>query len=177
MIARSGASAVQAVLAIPKILVGGLVLLAIGTMLYGVFMRYIMLPITDWLDVDPVNFFWVEEVGETTLIWLTLIGAAVAVAERSHFTLTVFTHRLPLRLQHIIHVANNLLIAAFGGLIAWLGIKLSILNAMLTSPALEFSLAWLYASTVVGGILIALYALDAARHPAGPDHQITDVRE
>ena len=177
MIARSGPSAVQAVLAIPKILVGGLVLLAIGTMLYGVFMRYIMLPITDWLDVDPVNFFWVEEVGETTLIWLTLIGAAVAVAERSHFTLTVFTHRLPLRLQHIIHVANNLLIAAFGGLIAWLGIKLSILNAMLTSPALEFSLAWLYASTVVGGILIALYALDAARHPAGPDHQITDVRE
>jgi TRAP-type C4-dicarboxylate transport system permease small subunit len=172
-----GARAVQTVLAIPKIVVGGLVLLAIGTMLYGVFMRYVMLPITDWLDVDPVNFFWVEEVGETTLIWLTLIGAAVAVAERSHFTLTVFTHRLPLRLQHVIHVANNLLIAAFGGLIAWIGVKLSILNAMLTSPALEFSLAWLYASTVVGGILIALYALEAARHPAGPDHQITDVRE
>ena len=37
-------------------------------MLYGVFMRYIMLPITDWLDVDPINFFWVEEVGETTLV-------------------------------------------------------------------------------------------------------------
>ena len=58
-------------------------------MLYGVFMRYVMLPITDWLDVDPVNFFWVEEVGETTLCWLTLIGAAVGVAERSHFTLTL----------------------------------------------------------------------------------------
>ena len=167
----------QTVLAIPKIVVGALVLLAIGTMLYGVFMRYVMLPITDWLDVDPINFFWVEEVGETTLIWLTLIGAAVGVAERSHFTLTVFTHRLPIRLQHIIHVVNNLLIAAFGGLIAWVGVKLSILNAMLTSPALEFSLAWLYASTVVGGILIVLYALAAARHPAGPDHQITDVRE
>ena len=72
-------------------------LLAIGAMLYGVFMRYVMLPITDWLDVDPVNFFWVEEVGETTLAWLTLIGAAVAVAERSHFTLTSVTHRLPPR--------------------------------------------------------------------------------
>jgi TRAP-type C4-dicarboxylate transport system permease small subunit len=168
---------VEAILAIPKILVGGLVLLAIGTMLYGVFMRYVMLPITDWLDVDPVNFFWVEEVGETALIWLTLIGAAVAVAERSHFTLTVFTHRLPARLQRVIHVVNNLVIAAFGGLIAWLGMKLSILNAMLTSPALEFSLAWLYASTVVGGILMALYALNAARNPAGPDHQITDVLE
>ena len=48
---------------------------------------------------------------------------------------------------------------------------------MLTSPALEFSLAWLYASAVVGGILMALYALRAASDPAGPDHDIMDVRE
>jgi TRAP-type C4-dicarboxylate transport system permease small subunit len=172
-----GARTAEAILAFPKFVVGGLVLMAIGTMLYGVFMRYVMLPITDWLDVDPVNFFWVEEVGETTLIWLTLIGAAVAVAERGHFTLTVLTHHLPVRAQRIIHVGNNLLIAAFGALVAWLCLKLAILNATLTSPALEFSLAWLYAPGVVGGILMALYALDAARRPAAPDHDIADVRE
>ena len=77
----------------------------------------------------------------------------------------------------MIHVGNNLLIAAFGGLVAWVGFKLAMLNAMLTSPALEFSLAWLYASAVVGGILIALYALRAASDPTGPDHDIMDVRE
>ena len=173
----SGARAINAALAIPKILTGGLVLLAISVMLYGVFMRYIMLPITDWLDVDPINFFWVEEVGETTLCWLTLVGAAVGVAERSHFTLNLLSHRFPPRLQHGLHVFNNLLIAAFGGLIAWVGVKLAILNAMLTSPALEFSLAWLYAASVVGGILMALYALHAASNPAGPEHDIMDVRE
>ena len=173
----SGARAINAALAIPKIVTGGLVLLAIGVMLYGVFMRYIMLPITDWLDVDPINFFWVEEVGETTLCWLTLVGAAVGVAERSHFTLNLLSHRFPPRLQHGLHVFNNLLIAAFGGLIAWVGVKLAILNAMLTSPALEFSLAWLYAASVVGGILMALYALHAASNPAGPEHDIMDVRE
>jgi len=168
---------VQTVLAIPKILTGGLVLLAIGVMLYGVFMRYVMLPITDWMDVDPINFFWVEEVGETTLAWLTLIGAAVAVAERSHFTLTLLTHHFSPRTRHAIHVGNHLLIAAFGGLVAWLGVKLALLNAMLTSPALEFSLAWLYAAAIVGGILMALYALRAACNPAGPEHDILDVRE
>ena len=173
----SGARAINAALAIPKIVTGGLVLLAIGVMLYGVFMRYVMLPITDWLDVDPINFFWVEEVGETTLCWLTLVGAAVGVAERSHFTLNLLSHRFPPRLQHGLHVFNNLLIAAFGGLIAWVGVKLAILNAMLTSPALEFSLAWLYAASVVGGILMALYALHAASNPAGPEHDIMDVRE
>ena len=48
---------------------------------------------------------------------------------------------------------------------------------MLTSPALEFSLAWLYAAAVVGGVLMALYALRAAGNPAGPEHDIMDVRE
>jgi TRAP-type C4-dicarboxylate transport system permease small subunit len=168
---------VRTVLVIPKIITGGLVLLAIAVMLYGVFMRYVMLPITDWLDVDPINFFWVEEVGETTLAWLTLIGAAVGVAERSHFALTLLAHRFSLGVQRAIHIGNNLLIAGFGALIAWLGVKLAALNAMLTSPALEFSLAWLYAATTAGGILMVLYALQAAIEPAGPDHDITHVRE
>jgi TRAP-type C4-dicarboxylate transport system permease small subunit len=48
---------------------------------------------------------------------------------------------------------------------------------MLTSPALEFSLAWLYSAATAGGTLMALYALHAAANPAGPEHDIVDVRE
>src|SRR3978361_2164464 len=155
---------------LPRILLGGLVLFAISVMLYGVFARYVLLPITDWLDIDQPNFFWVEEVGETTLAWLTLIGAAIAVAERSHFALNLFTHRFPPAAQRVLHVAHHLLIAAFALLIAWLGYKLVLLNITLTSPALEISLGWLYASIVVGGLLMALYALNAARDPHGPHH-------
>jgi TRAP-type C4-dicarboxylate transport system permease small subunit len=168
-------SVIRAALAVPKIVVGALVLGAIGTMLFGVFARYVLLPITDWFDVDPVNFFWVEEIGETSLAWMTLIGAAIAVAERSHFTLTVLTHRFPPKLQRIIHVANHVLIFAFALLVAWLGLKLAILNSMLTSPALEFSLAWLYAPAAVGGVLMALYAIQAGIDPV--EHSVIDVRE
>jgi TRAP-type C4-dicarboxylate transport system permease small subunit len=162
---------------LPRILLGGLVLFAISDMLYGVFCRYVMLPVTDWLDVDSPNFFWVEEVGETTLAWLTMIGAAVAVKERSHFALNLVTHRFSPKAKATLHIVHNLIIAGFGGLVAWLGYKLVMLNITLTSPALEISLGWLYASTVVGGILMALYALDLARKPAGPEHSFTDVRE
>lgn len=163
--------------AVPRIVLGGLVLGAIGVMLCGVFLRYVMLPITDWMDVDPVNFFWVEEVGELTLTWMTMIGAAIGVAEHSHFTLNIFVHRLPAGARRAFHVFNHLLIAAFGGLIAWLGYKLVLLNGGLPSPALEISLGWFYAASVVGGILMVLYAMDAARRPAGPDHSLADVRE
>jgi TRAP-type C4-dicarboxylate transport system permease small subunit len=173
----AGARAGNAALAIPKIVVGGLVLLAMAVMLYGVLMRYVMLPITDWLDVDPINFFWVEEVGETTLAWLTMIGAAIAVKERSHFALNLVSHRFSEEARQKLHVAHHLLIAGFGLLIAWFGVKLVLLNITLTSPALEISLGWLYGSIVVGGLLMAVYALDSARHPSGPDHTFADVRE
>jgi TRAP-type C4-dicarboxylate transport system permease small subunit len=148
----------RAAVAVPRVFVGLLVLGAIGTMLFGVFARYVLLPITDWFDVDPVSFFWVEEVGETALAWITMVGAAIAVADRGHFNLAVLVHRLSARTRRGIDRATQVLIAAFGLLVAWLGTKLAIMNHTLTSPALEFSLAWLYLPAAIGGVLMAIYA-------------------
>jgi len=173
----TGTTAGNPAVGIPRFIAGVLVLFAIGVMLYGVFMRYIMLPVFDHFDWDPISFFWVEEVGEATLAWITLIGAAIGVAERSHFTLAVVTHRWSARAQRMVHVGNYLFIAFFGGLIAWLGLKLAILNAPLTSPGLEFSLAWLYVPVTVGGILIGIYAIQAIRDPVIHEHDISDVKE
>jgi TRAP-type C4-dicarboxylate transport system permease small subunit len=156
------------VLLLPKIVLTGLLILAIGDLIVGVFLRYVMVPVTDWLDLDPINFFWVEEVGEYALAWMTMIGAGIAVAERAHFTLRVLTHRLPMPAQRAIHVATHLLIAGFGGLAAWYGVQLAIVNSLLTSPALEINLAWLYAAPAVGGALIVLYGLAAAFEPPPP---------
>jgi TRAP-type C4-dicarboxylate transport system permease small subunit len=153
---------------LPKLAIAALLLLAIGNLLVGVFLRYVVVEITDYFDWPTVNFFWVEELGEFALAWLTLIGAAVGIAERSHFALTVLTHRLPAAAQRIVHRLNYLLIAAFGVFAAYQGWRLCVLNSTLTSPGLEINLAWLYFSAVVGGILIALYAIAAVFGPARP---------
>jgi TRAP-type C4-dicarboxylate transport system permease small subunit len=156
------------VLLLPKIVLTGLLILAIGDLIIGVFLRYVMVPVTDWFDLDPINFFWVEEVGEYALAWMTMIGAGIAIAERAHFTLRVLTHRFSMPIQRAIHVATHLLIAGFGGLAAWYGVKLAIVNSLLTSPALELNLAWLYAAPAVGGVLIVLYGLAIAFEPPPP---------
>jgi TRAP-type C4-dicarboxylate transport system permease small subunit len=143
--------------AVPKITVTALIILAIVNLLVGVILRYFVGAITDWLDVDPVPFTWVEEVGELSLAWLTLIGAAIAIQSRSHFALAVFVHRLPPAAQLWIHRFNHALIAGVGLLAAYYGFKLCLLNHMLTTPGLQINLAWLYASSVVGGVLIAVY--------------------
>jgi TRAP-type C4-dicarboxylate transport system permease small subunit len=144
---------------IPKFVVTALIIFAIINLLIGVVLRYFVGAITDWLDVDPVPFTWVEEVGEMSLAWLTLIGAAIGIQARSHFTLAVFVHRLPQTAQLWIHRFNHALIVGIGALAAYYGYKLCLLNRTLTTPGLEINLAWLYASCVVGGILIAVYGL------------------
>ena len=168
--------AINIILLLPKIVLTGLLAVAIGDMIIGVFLRYVMVPVTDWLDLDPINFFWVEEIGEYSLAWLTMVGAGIGIAEHAHFTLRVLTHRLPPPVQRAVHIASQLLIAGFGALAAWYGLKLAIVNSLLTSPALEINLAWLYAAPAVGGVLIVVYGLAAAFElPSVDELEIVDA--
>lgn len=154
---------------VPKVAVTALIVLAIVNLLLGVILRYFVGAITNWLDVDPVPFTWVEEVGELSLAWLTLVGAAIGIQARSHFALSVFVHRLPEAAQLWIRRFNHALIAGVGVLVAWYGWKLCLLNRTLTTPGLQISLAWLYASAVAGGVLIAIYGLAAMLSPLPQD--------
>jgi len=154
--------ALRLLAAIPKIFVALLLVFVMLDLLAGVLLRYVVVQITDYFDLDPISFFWVEEVGEFGLAWLAAVGAAVAIVERVHFALHVLTHRFAPRTQQIIDRVNHLLIAGFGAFAAAYGIKLCITNSVLTSPGLGLNLAWLYASSVAGGSLIAIYGLGVA---------------
>ncbi|MFI4988313.1 MAG: TRAP transporter small permease [Alphaproteobacteria bacterium] len=147
---------------LPKLVITALLILAILDMLVGVLLRYVVVAITDYFDWPGVSFFWVEEVGEFALAWLTTLGAAVAIVERTHFALGMLTHRFPPAVQRLIERLNHLLIAAFGVLAARYGWELCLLNAGLASPGLGINLAWLYASAVVAGTMMAIYGLGIA---------------
>ncbi|HSI01843.1 MAG TPA: TRAP transporter small permease subunit [Reyranella sp.] len=156
---------------IPKIVVSLLLVAAIVNLLVGVFLRYVMIEVTDWLDIDSIPFTWVEEVGEMMLAWLTLIGAAIGVRERSHFTLHVLTHNWSTRAQLLVERIHHVLIAGIGAIAAWYGVKLCLLNWTLVTPGLEINLALLYASCVAGGVLLVVYAISmiVAPPPIDPD--------
>jgi TRAP-type C4-dicarboxylate transport system permease small subunit len=148
---------------IPKIVVALLLVAAIINLLVGVFLRYVMIEVTDYYDLDPIRFTWVEEVGEMLLAWLTLIGAAIGVRERSHFTLHVL--RFSPAGQTIIDRVHYALVAVIGAIAAWYGVRLCILNHTLVTPGLEINLSLLYASVVAGGALLVIYALSMIFNP------------
>jgi TRAP-type C4-dicarboxylate transport system permease small subunit len=147
--------------AIPHVVITLLMIVVIVDMLVGVFLRYVVTKISAQFDLPSIGFFWVEEVGEWSLAWLTFIGAALGVRRGTHFSVHLVIDRFPPALRKAVLAGQCLLIVAFGILVAVYGWLVAELNSQSFSPALVLNLRWLYLSSVVGGVLIAVYGLIA----------------
>jgi len=145
--------------AIPHVVITVLMVVVIVDMLVGVFLRYVMTWVSATFDLPTVRFFWVEEVGEWSLAWLTFIGAALGVRQGIHFAVHIVIERFPPALRLAVVSAQCLLIVAFGALVAVFGWQVAELNSQSFSPALALNLRWLYLSSVVGGALMIVYGL------------------
>ena len=145
--------------ALPHVVITVLMLVAMLDMLAGVFLRYVMTWVSARFDLPSIRFFWVEEIGEYSLAWLTFIGAAVGIRRGTHFAVHIVTERLGPGLRRAVYTAHYVLIAAFGAALAWFGWQVAELNAQSFSPALDLNLRWLYLSAVAGGILIVIYSV------------------
>ena len=134
-------------------------LVAMADMLAGVFLRYVMTQLTERFGLPRIDFFWVEEVGEYALTWMTFIGAAIGIQRGTHFAVHLVVERFPPALRRSVFVAHYLAIAAFGAAVAVFGWQVAELNSQSFSPALNVNLRWIYFSAVVGGALICAYSL------------------
>lgn len=146
-------------LSLPRLAATLLMLIAMVDMLLGVFLRYVWTWLSATFDFPRIDFFWVEEVGETALIWLSFIGAAIGIRRGTHFSVHLVTDRFPPAARRAVGVAHYLLIAVFGVVVAVYGWQVAELNSQSFSPGLNMNLRWLYVSSVVGGLLISAYSL------------------
>jgi TRAP-type C4-dicarboxylate transport system permease small subunit len=160
---RAVTGVLRAIRLLPHVVVTVLMIVAMVDMLIGVFLRYVMTWVSATFDLPSIRFFWVEEVGEYALAWLTFIGAAIGIRRGTHFAVHLLTDRLPPGVRRALGVAHALLLIGFGVLLAVYGWQVSELNSQSYSPALDLNLRWLYLSSVVGGVLIAIYSAAALR--------------
>jgi len=155
---------------LPHLAVTALMIVAMVDMLVGVFLRYVVTWISATFDLPSVRFFWVEEIGEYSLAWLTFIGAAVGIRRGTHFAVHILTDKFSPRVRRGVNVGHYVLLVGFGVLLAVYGWQVSELNSQSYSPALDLNLRWLYLSSVVGGVLTVIYsaagAVDAWRGQA-----------
>lgn len=70
--------------AVPPVFVTVLMLVAIADMLAGVFLRYVMTQVSSVFNLPSIRFFWVEEIGELCLAWMSFVGAAIGIRRGVH---------------------------------------------------------------------------------------------
>src|SRR5437899_10144509 len=116
-------------------------LVAMIDMLAGVFLRYVMTQLTARFDLPRVDFFWVEEVGEYALSWMTFIGAALGIPRGTHFAVHLLIERFPPGVRRWVFAAHYATIAAFGLVVAVFGWQVDRKSTRLNSSHLGISYA------------------------------------
>jgi TRAP-type C4-dicarboxylate transport system permease small subunit len=135
------------VVAVESLLAGSLVLTVFVVVLLQVVMRYL------FERPNP----WSEELSRFGFIWLSMLGAALAVELRTHFVFDQLVGRLRPKLQMLVRICSTAFIAAMAFGLVVLGLELVDLARSQRSPALNLRISWVYASVPVAGLLMLLH--------------------
>lgn len=121
-----------------------------------------------------------EELSRWLFVWMTFLGAVVAINERGHLGTDSLISRLPVAGQKLC-LGLSLLLMLF---ICWLVFKGSLeqtkINWESTSAVMETSMGYFYASGVVFAVLAApILLLNLVRLVTGqmPDSELIGIRE
>jgi len=123
----------------------------LAVMAAQVFLRYVF----------NVSLSWSEELTLTLFCWTVMLMGALGVKQGLHVRMSVFIERLRgrarVRAERLIHLATAGL-GGFLGVSAW---RYVAETRGTTSAAIGYPIGVLYASALVCGVLIALFALEA----------------
>lgn len=118
---------------------------------------------------------WTEEAARLLLIWLTLLGGAMAYSRNAHLGLDLVVSKMDAGVSRFcrrisggfIYIFAVAVMVVGGGLLY--GERLSFAQTM---PALGISKAWQYLPVPISGVLIAITAVREMFEPSGtPRHE------
>lgn len=111
---------------------------------------------------------WVEEVGRYLFVWITFLGAAVAVAHDAHIRVDAFVQRLGPGGQRATDILRRLVDLVCLAFITWSGVLVVWRNrnsefyTIEGAPQVVF-----YLAVPVGSVLMILFLLRGLRRPPG----------
>jgi len=128
---------------------GGLLITVAAVVLLQVLMRYL------FATPNP----WSEELSRFAFIWVSLLGASLAVEHRAHFGFDQVTKKLAPPARRAVERTAWAVVLAFSLLLIGTGIVLMELTLGERSAALNLPIALVYAAAPVSGLLMAIHLL------------------
>lgn len=109
---------------------------------------------------------WTEELAMFLMIWLSLLGAAVAYRRKEHLGIDAFVLLLPYRHQQFICAIVDILVTIFSVSVMLTGGFLLVRNAFLThqtSAAMGIRMGYVYLAVPVSGFFLTINGIDFIR--------------
>ena len=116
---------------------------------FAVFTRYL-------LNYVPS---WSEEVPRYLLVWISYLGAALAVKYKEHISLDFFFNLMPVRARQVGHLILNVLIGIVGVIMLVFGIGLVRQFGDDLMESIAVKNFWLYLAMPISGGLMVLYII------------------
>jgi TRAP-type C4-dicarboxylate transport system permease small subunit len=130
----------------------GAMLVAICAIVFaGVFFRYFL----------QIGLGWTEELARYLQIWLTFVGATVAVKRWAHFQLTLVNQWIPAGARRFTQVFAIAVIMALAAIMIKNGIDITRVTWNQSSPVMGWRIGYLYLISPISGVLMIFFA---ARH-------------
>ena len=110
---------------------------------------------------DPST--WTEELAVFMLIWVSLLGAAVALGRGAHLGIDYFVGKLPVRARLGTEVIVFLSVSAFSLLVMVIGgvdLVASNLDLGQESPALRVKVGYVYLAVPISGFFLVFYSIE-----------------
>jgi tripartite ATP-independent transporter DctM subunit len=107
---------------------------------------------------------WSDELASILFLWLSMLGAAVALRRGEHMRMTALVNTVPAAKRAMLDALALAASLAFLALVAWPAIDYASEESFIVTPALEISNAWRAAAIPVGvGLMIAMALLRLLR--------------
>jgi TRAP-type C4-dicarboxylate transport system permease small subunit len=103
---------------------------------------------------------WSEEVTRLMIVWVSFIGAYMAMRENRHIGFDILVNRFSPKLRRIIALIGQILILIFLGVVIWEGILFSKEFLNVGMPYTNIPVGWFYYTVFpVSGVLMAMQTL------------------
>ena len=134
------------------VLIVAVALLVVDVVL-GVFTRYVM----------GEQAKWTEELARFLLIWVSLLGGAVAFGEKAHLGVDFFVSKFHVEGRKITAVFVNLVVLFFAMTIFLYGGGRMVMDSLVmeqTTPALGWKMGYIYLALPISGFFMVLFTIE-----------------
>jgi TRAP-type C4-dicarboxylate transport system permease small subunit len=128
----------------------GMVAIMTVIIIIQVFMRYLFL----------FSLSWSEEVARYLMIWVSFLGASLALKYGFHIGVEFIMNRIPEKIRGWVHLVAKIGILIFLIYFTIGGFQVSWAVRDQDSPALLFSMAYAYLAAPVGGLFMIIQLLN-----------------